>query len=76
MILERADFCRHCGASESSGWADTSEHYAGTDEDDFDYDEFIANEFPDASQNIKRDWKSLVVILVLVGFLLAFVLSC
>ena len=48
----RAKFCRECGASDDAGWDvedDTSDldTSAGWDDDpDFDYDEYIAREFP------------------------------
>lgn len=38
--------CDECGACERSGWKSDSSVYDGLDlpDDDFDYDEFIANE--------------------------------
>jgi hypothetical protein len=49
-----ATFCRHCGASDQSGWSTDdawSEWEPGDPgEDDFDYDEFVAREFPDQVQ--------------------------
>lgn len=45
-----AKFCRSCGASEDQGWrAEDSwndESSGGYGADDFDYEEFIAQEFP------------------------------
>jgi hypothetical protein len=50
-----ARFCRHCGASDDSGW-NADEHVPddGSDfdpDDDFDYDDFLRRELPEhASQ--------------------------
>lgn len=58
-VLEHATFCRECGASDESGWGE--EDYApdvdgsiGYD-DDFDYDEFVAREFPSSGDAKNRD---------------------
>lgn len=76
MILETAIFCRHCGASESSGWdVEESEHYAESFDDDFNYDEFIQNEFPDASPRSKITWRTIVTVIVLLGFVIAMLMS-
>ncbi len=41
-------FCRHCGGSEESGWGDDwQDEYGRQEDDDFDYDEFVRNEFPE-----------------------------
>lgn len=73
----RADarFCRQCGASEDSGWNedDSLEEdvagYAGAD--DFNYDEFIAREFPDhADRPHGRGSRWWIVGLVLLAFLM------
>jgi hypothetical protein len=49
-----ATFCRHCGASDECGWGENQQREefglpGGYDDeqDDFDYDEFVAREFPD-----------------------------
>ncbi len=45
-----AKFCRQCGADAESGWdqegCDGDQTGGYLDDDDFDYDEFIAREFP------------------------------
>ncbi len=40
-----ATFCRACGASEDSGWDENATDGYGA-EDDFDYDDYLAREFP------------------------------
>jgi hypothetical protein len=42
-LPQGARFCRQCGASDDSGWGDPQED----SEDDFDYDEFVRQEFPE-----------------------------
>ncbi len=46
-----ATFCPECGASEESGWTESDEwgepDSSSVDDSDFDYDEFIAREFPE-----------------------------
>ena len=53
-----ATFCRHCGASEDAGWggeADSSDADQSDDwSDDFDYDDFIAREFPEHARTPAR----------------------
>jgi hypothetical protein len=46
-VPRRALACPSCGADHKSGWRDDAETYDGVDlgEDDFNYDEFVANEF-------------------------------
>jgi len=83
-VRSGARFCRECGASEESGWneddgsaADETSGY-GPD-DDFDYDEYIAREFPDqtsptSKQRIAR-WAMAVLVAIVVAALLASVCS-
>ena len=57
-----ATFCRHCGASDECGWGrdyqreplDLPAGY-GDEDDEFDYDEFIAQEFPDQAASRRQD---------------------
>jgi hypothetical protein len=84
-----ATFCRHCGASEESGWGqdddeeglDLPEGYREDDDefddDEFDYDEFIAREFPDQAPQGKpsgRRFQLAVVLLLCLGLLVSAVL--
>ena len=72
-IVAGVPFCRHCGASDDSGWDDSEEGLAEGEfasEDEFDYDEFIANEFPDQSKR-PVDWKKLVIWFLLIAFALS-----
>ena len=71
-----AKFCRECGASDESGWNEDESSWAedtasgyGPD-DDFDYDDFVAREFPDHSPRLSRQrWKrwALIVLVVIVS---------
>jgi hypothetical protein len=71
-----AIFCRHCGSSESDGWRDNEEGFADSHDDDFDYDEFVENEFADdgvshalTNQKTKSIWRLVAVILLLLASL-------
>jgi hypothetical protein len=76
-----ATFCRHCGASDECGWGDDCRReeldlpvgYGAEDNDDFDYDEFVASEFPDQADETKRSSKrgfqTAVVVLICISLL-------
>lgn len=55
-----ATFCRACGASEDSDWGDEAEDYY--EEDDFDYDNYLAREFPQHNPlgQRKTPWAALI----------------
>lgn len=80
-----AEFCRHCGASHDSGWGEDDAGW-GEDaasgygpDDDFDYDEFIAREFPEQatpqSKHRGKRWAMAVVVAIVVTAFLASILS-
>ena len=64
-----AKFCRYCGSSESDGWRDETE----SEISDFDYDEYIAENFPSNRQptSISPLWR-IVALVLLILFLLGF----
>ena len=76
-----ASFCRECGASEDAGWH-TDEDWPDADsptgyqaDDDFDYDEFIAREFPSQERRstrhaLKRMFVGIVVIVLCIALLM------
>lgn len=77
-ILDTAKFCQHCGSSESDGWSERALYGDSTshEQDDFDYEEFIADEF--GEQPFKTETRNLwrlVAFVLLILFLtgLAFV---
>ena len=68
-IAEDAHFCHHCGSSEEDGWSEQ----ADTDLDDFDYDQYVAENFPSsASQTSVAPLWRIVAIILLFLFLLGF----
>jgi len=80
-----AKFCRQCGASDDSGWSDDDASWDDEvasgygPEEDFDYDEFVARDFPDqarpgSKQRVKR-WAMAVLVTIVVAAFLASVLS-
>ena len=72
-ILESAEFCRYCGASDSDGWADGSE---SDYDDDFDYDEFAEREFGGGSMNTSLPMiYRIAVLLLLISFLMFWVFA-
>ncbi len=87
-----ATFCRHCGASDESGWGEGGE---GDDDEqdaldlpagyrekdnDFDYDEFVADEFPEQSSDddspIQVSFRAVVIVLVCIGLLASAIFYC
>lgn len=73
-----ARMCRSCGADADCGWDDSGvgEQPEGSFDDDFDYDAFVAREFPDAASDAgKRGgpglWTSVILLLIVVSLLLS-----
>ncbi len=75
-----ATFCRQCGASEESGW-DLAEDYRARlpvgygEDDDFDYDEYLADEFPQHAdprhrKRVQQWFTALLVLLVCLALIL------
>jgi predicted amidophosphoribosyltransferase len=69
-------FCRQCGADTESGWNDDSpaDPPAGYYDDDFDYAEFLRDEFPEQAESAPlwtagRIAKVLIVVLLVAGLL-------
>lgn len=60
-----ATFCRQCGASEESGWGDEFDGDVAT-EDEFDYDDFVAREFPD---HVPHRWTPVKIVTAIVALL-------
>ena len=73
--------CPECGSCDETGWSEAAtEGYAdgGYDEgDEFDYDEFVAREFPGQADGLSsKNWgTTLVIILVCIGMTLAVLMS-
>jgi len=64
-----ATFCRHCGSSEADGWRDESMD----ESDDFDYEEFIEENFSatTANTNTRPIWRLVAVVILAI-----FVITC
>ena len=81
-VVVGADYCRECGASEESGWHEES-HWlsidvpAGYDEDDdFDYDEYLAREFPaDAPRHHRVTAKRLLIGAIVIAICITLILT-
>ena len=79
-----ATFCRHCGASDESGWGEEQREVPdlptgySEEDDDFDYDEYLSREFPDQSPEGKhsgnRRFQAAVVVLICVALLASAIL--
>jgi hypothetical protein len=64
QVREGAAACRECGSDAETGWSQDADGGAsgtagyGAD-DDFDYDEFVREEFPGAAaENPRRAWQT------------------
>ncbi len=76
LVPANARACRICGASDDCGWGDDEDFGLDESEADFDYDEYIAREFPEhatsGSQAMTgRFWVTAIMILLVIGFLLS-----
>jgi hypothetical protein len=62
-----ARFCRHCGSSDDDGWRDADHSYDDQD-DDFDYDRFIQDEFATTMANTRTRpiWRFAAVVLLMI----------
>jgi uncharacterized membrane protein YvbJ len=62
-IRADARFCRHCGSSDADGWSEEDE----TDMDDFDYEQFVEENFTTGSTNTRTRplWRLVAVVLLL-----------
>jgi predicted nucleic acid-binding Zn ribbon protein len=71
----RVRVCPHCGSDEKTGWADDA-HVGGLDlpEDEFNYEEFVENEF--GRVRVKRRGLHWFWWLVALLLLIAVVLVC
>jgi hypothetical protein len=77
--------CRECGSDDETGWSESAGEWEdcvpssgyGSD-DEFDYDEFVANEFPDQAppSGRRRAWRAAVAIVVVAFSLWALVRFC
>ncbi|MEZ6042825.1 MAG: zinc ribbon domain-containing protein [Planctomycetaceae bacterium] len=47
MLPGGSHFCRHCGADASVGWNHDDSAEPDYGQDDFEYDDYIAREFPE-----------------------------
>lgn len=69
--------CRECGADHASGWRREADTYdaLGESDDEFDYDEFVQNEFgsPIKPRGISTIWWITAVVVLVALSLLYFV---
>lgn len=74
-IRAEAEFCRHCGSSDSDGWSDGAVN--GLDEasgpDEFDYESYVASEFGDHAAVTSTPWLwRLIAVMLLIMFFSGF----
>lgn len=78
-VKASARSCPECGADDETGWRDAYDRFhsvPGVD-DDFDYDEFVENEFGDKPKLKPKGmkwWVWVTAMLVIVALLLLFLL--
>jgi uncharacterized membrane protein YvbJ len=67
-IRDDARFCRDCGSSDADGWQD--EYGDDVGDDDFDYEEFVEENFSGRATNTRtRPLWRLVAVVLLLAFL-------
>ena len=63
--------CPECGADHNSGWREEAQTYdsAGLPEDDFDYDQFVRQEFGEGPKpvTIKPVWWVTAIVLIVIS---------
>ena len=69
-----ASMCRNCGSSDEYGWNE-SDAIADLGDDDFDYDEFVAREFPDQVDQSPAEGKEILFRAVILAIILSFLIS-
>lgn len=76
VVRQNAKFCRECGADDSAGWDEHPDTDYGDYEhgEDFDYDEFVRNEFPDHATPAKKNPVLVIVVILLLVAMLAWVI--
>lgn len=74
-VPRNARACDCCGACELSGWKGDASVYDGLDlpdDDDFDYDEFVASEFGEGKPKKERRsalwWWVAVILVIVLGY--------
>ena len=74
-IASDASFCRHCGATDESGWNDDEwDDPVSREEEDDEYQEFLQREFPDefpTPVTTRRIFVTVIVALLCLAFLIA-----
>jgi uncharacterized membrane protein YvbJ len=75
-VPRQAKACPACGADETTGWSESAQAgNLGIPEENFDYDEFVKEEFGTGSGRVKPrgiHWLWWVTALVLIGVFLLF----
>ena len=63
--------CPECGADHTSGWREDAEAYDGMDlpEDDFNYEEFVNQEFGSSRRSVIKTVWWITAILVVAAFI-------
>lgn len=66
-IRSDARFCRHCGSSDEDGWRDEED----VGDEEFDYDQYVADNFPSSNYRTgtKPLWRIVAVVLLVLFFL-------
>lgn len=69
-----ARMCRSCGADANCGWQDDQFETPYEPEDEFDYDDFVAKEFPeqvDPAAPDSQKWVRFIMLIVIISLLLS-----
>ncbi|MCA9051271.1 MAG: hypothetical protein KDA89_21185 [Planctomycetaceae bacterium] len=73
-VAGSASRCRTCGADDDCGWA--PEEFGAVDDDDFDYDDYVAREFPGhADRHSAAGQRRLLVFWIVIILVLALLVS-
>ena len=76
FVAAGARRCRECGASDEYGWNHDQLEQNDCGDDDFDYDDYVAREFPghadpDSPALMRRDWIVWIIGLLIAALLMS-----
>lgn len=75
-VKSTATACPHCGSDDQTGWSDRDGDASESYEDDFDYDEYIAEEFPEHLEGSRAPdnyWTRVIIIVLLAATVLGMI---
>lgn len=76
-----AKACPHCGSDDRTGWSEDADKWAAdlpagySEDDEFDYEEFMRREFPEQARSRSRRVRAVLLAVLVAVLVLALVLA-